>query len=243
MFINDLELNNEYYKVTSFSKTPVFDLQTFNNPLNNGKWFISKFVRWWSLSLELLVKWKNRAEFMQKIDDLYKEIFKKEVIFKLNLNWINRKIKVFCTSAPINFEHFNTHFVNLTLNFEYLDFWEDMESTILNLNDKSWNFSQNFQNLGNVPSEIDFALNFKWNSNISRIRINSWEEFFEVNQNFKAWDVLRISAKTFEVFKNNSPIDFRWIFLDFSPWENNLNFEFWWNVLVDISILFTKKYL
>nr|DAI13493.1 MAG TPA: hypothetical protein [Caudoviricetes sp.] len=37
MFINDLELNNEYYKVTSFSKTPVFDLQTFNNPLNNGK--------------------------------------------------------------------------------------------------------------------------------------------------------------------------------------------------------------
>nr|DAI13494.1 MAG TPA: hypothetical protein [Caudoviricetes sp.] len=36
-----------------------------------------------------------------------------------------------------------------------------MESTILNLNDKSWNFSQSFQNFGNVPSEIDFVLNFK----------------------------------------------------------------------------------
>ena len=240
---NNLILNNKNYIVTSFSKTPALELSTFNLPLNSWKWFISSFSRWWSLSLNIIVKWENKEDFMKKIDNLYKEIFKDNLVLISNINWVFRKNRVFCTSAPLDFSHFNTYFVSLVLNFEYLSFFEDFELHTFDFINKVWNFWKEIENLWNAPSIFDFYLIFKENTNLTKIKIkNNEDEFFEIEKNFKSWDILKIFWDEIQVFKNKELIDFEWNIFSFKPWINFLNFEFEWEVALDCFILAPKKF-
>ncbi len=241
--INGLSLSNLNYRVTSFSRTPASEISKYNNPLTHWVWFVSQYQRGWTISMNLIVKWKNKADFMEKIERLNKELYSKDPILQFNINDFYWKVRIRTTSSPLNFAHFNTYFFNLVLNFEYYDFIEGKSLDWLSLFDISWNYYKEFVNERSGESDFDFRFIFKENTNLSKVKIINKENWIEISQNFKAGDILEINAVKKEVFKNGVEIDFDWVFLICEVWLNKFNFEFEGDVLCDVFVITKKNYI
>ncbi len=241
--INNLSLDNLSYRVINCNRTPLSEISKYNNPLAHWVGFVSQYMRWWTITMNLIVKWKNKQDFMEKIEKLNKELYSKNPILTFTINGFYGKAKVITTSSPLNFSHFNTNFFNIALSFEYYDFIEWRTLDWLSLFNISKNFYKEFSNERSWESEFDFRFIFKENTNLEKIKIINLENWIEVSENFNEGDVLEINASKKQVLKNWIEIDFDWVFLECIVWLNKFNFEFIGDVICDIYILTKKNYI
>lgn len=241
--INNLSLSNLNYRVVSFSRTPASEISKYNNPLAHWVGFVSQYMRWWSITINLIIKWKNKLDFMEKIEQLNKELYSEEPVLHFNINDFYGKVKVRTTSNPLNFAHFNTYFANIVLSFEYYDFVEWRTFDWLSLFNISENFYKEFSNWRSAESDFDFRFIFKENTNLEKIKILNNGNWIKITETFIKGDVLEISSSKKEVFKNWVEIDFDWVFLVCIVWLNQLNFEFKGTIEADIYIMTKRNYI
>lgn len=240
--INNFWLLNTDIYVTHFNRTPVSELQSYNNPWSNWKGFLSHFTRGWTITLNLKIKGPTPELFMEKLNNFYWEIYKENSVLRFKINWLDRQVKVNCISSPLDFIHINITSIDLTIWFEYLDNIEWLTKQTLTLKDKIWNFTQEISNKWNSITPLFIYHIFKENTTLTEVKITNGEDYIQIINNFTEWDVLYIDWIEKEVYKNWSIIDYDMVTLNLNTWSNRIKFEYIWNFKADVFILNDKKY-
>lgn len=214
----------------------------YKNPFNDWYSPISYYLRGWSITLDLIIRWETKEKFIENINALRSEIFEDEVWLYLEIWWITKKVKVNCKWNPLNFNHYNITFLKTTLTFSYNDFLQDLASESITFSNINTSFIMNLDNNWTQETELDLVFVFWSWTNLTKLEIqNNWK-ILVINEPLVEWDILEISNRKKEILKNWVRIDFDWelLMLDNNGWRYDLLFT--GTVLTDLFALFDVKY-
>lgn len=242
--INSLWLVNSNYVVHSISDNVDTELNDFNIPQNNWKWFLSYFKRQRQISLKITIIWSNENDFITLFDNLRKECYKEEsTLYWKKWDWERRQIKVNCTSFPRNFEHFNINFLECEIWFTALEpFWYESSRQSRSLSNKTADFSEEISNQWTDVSEPIVYLLFN-TATVTDLSLELWENTIWITESITDWDIIIIDSENKKVWKNTSELDYTWTFPIMWTWSNFFNFDITWTFDTNVLILNKRNYV
>ena len=243
--INWFSLQNKYI-ITSYTwEWDLIDFTHFNHPKSNWRWLLWYYQRWKKINLRMTIRWDNKSDFLKRLDDLRKNLFKKEVFLDIKNDWVIRRIKVNCLSAPKNFEHYNITFLKVEVQLETLEpfFYEIWKQTTTYSWKTAW-FSEFIVNKWNAESEPKIYMNFKtWITWTNNIQVTIWNKTLTISETIPDNWALVIDSEAKTVKLNDNIVDELWEFPVLETDWNIITFTINWTFEVDINIINKIRYV
>jgi len=234
---NGFWLQNNYIVTSTNNENNLIDFESFDNPFNNWRGFLSYFQRGKTISFNVTIKWDNQEDFNNRLDELRKALFQSNKNLDVKVNWEVRRIKASCISNPKNFNHFNINFLKTTIEFETLEpFFYELGYQSTNFQNKTTSFIEEISNEWSAEADLLFHFIFK-TANVSEVEVSLWENTITINETIVDWDVLVIDWENKTVKLNNIEVDYLWSFPVLWVNINLINFDITGTFDADISCL------
>lgn len=245
--VNWLSLQNSSFISSQIDISNNQELNTYNLPIKDGKWFLSNFVRWKKIRFTLCIIWETRQDLIEKIDLLRKNIYRKNVNIDIKIDWVNpRRVVWNCVSCPLVLKNYNITFFETEVEFESTSpFFFDIEEQSSSF---SWITSSLYSNdieiLWTADTDPRFYLLFQSATSVTSIEISIWDYSVSLSQSISAWDYIYIDWETKKVYYNWTLIDYEssW-FPVFEPWVNTIWVTCDWTFSYNLIILNKKNYV
>lgn len=243
--INGFSLQSQYIKTSTIQESNAISLTSFDFPKNNGKGLLWYFKRWKEITLMTTVKWESVTDFNSRLDELRKNLFQEQVNLDVKTDGVIRRIKVNCTGAPKNIEHYNNTFLKMEISLTTLEpFFYELSNQTNSFLNKTTSFADAITNQGSAESDIRAYFLFNaWTAWVTTVTLAMGNNTITINESITAGDSLYINGETKEVQLNWSDIDYTWQFPFLSINTNYPNFTIDWTFDVDINILNKKNYV
>lgn len=243
--INGFWLQNEYIITSFLWEQNNIDFTNFDLPKTNGRGLLWYYERGKKIDLKIIVKWVDKYDFQDRLDELRKNLFIPESRLDVKYNWTIRRIKVNCLSAPKNIEHYNNTFLQLDLSFETLEpFFYDINYQTSSFLNRTANFNEEITNLWTAISETKIFLAFKtWISWVNNIIITFWDKVMTLNETITDNDVIIINWEDKTVQINWIDVDYNWVFTPLEINSNIINFTINGVYNCDINVLNKVNYI
>lgn len=234
--------NHKFYVI---NKRDIFrtDLQSFDYPVSNWKWYVSNYYRWRTIELDMIITCETAWEFNELLDLMRWKLARNNVELKEKINWEYRTIRVTTTNLPLNKQYYNITYLPFTVTFEALEpFWYDEKFTVASYLDTTTDIQEEIVNEWNVEVDPIIRYVFKSATGTTFVKAEISSFYIQVNETFNAWDVLEIDCKEKEVKLNWVIVDYDWTFPEIETDSNIVKFSSNWTYNVDINILYQKNY-
>lgn len=243
--VNGFSLQNEFICTSLLNEWNIIDFTHFDYPKNNWRGLLWYFNRGKKISLNIFLKWDSISDFQTRLDNLRKNIFKKEINLDIKVDWVIRRIKVNCLSAPKNLRNYNITFLELDLEFETLEpFFYELSNQTSTYLSKTTSFDEYIVNEWTTVSEPRIYLNFStWISWTNSISITIWDNTISLSETINNNDALVINWQDKTVKINNIDVDYDWVFPFLDTDWNAINFTINWTFSVDINIINKINYV
>ena len=234
--------NHKFYVINKRDNFKT-DLQSYNYPVSNWKWYVSNYYRGRTIQLDMVAKTETAWEFNELLDLLRWKLSRNNVELKQKINWEYRTIKVTTTSLPLDKKYYNITYLPFSVTFEALEpFWYDEKYTAESYLDVTSDLQEEIVNQWNVETEPIIRYVFKSATDVTFIKAEISSFFIQVNHSFTDWDILEIDCKENEVRLNGVLIDYEWTFPILETDGNIVKFTSDWTYNVDINVLYQKNY-
>lgn len=242
--INWLSLTENGYSLKNFKFDNINEINTYNRPLTNGRGLLSSYLRGRSISFDVMIKWDTKTEFLERLDKFRKAIYTKEANFD-RLVWDKiRRIKVNCTTAPVNFEHYNNTWGKFSVSFETAEEVEyELVYWSVSFDWKTSNFREEITNKWTEESFPRVYFFFNTADWTNQVKLNIWDNEIEVNEDIEDWDTLVFDCDEQITKLNGTEVEWDWDipYLDIN--SNFLDFSINWTYNVNILLLYKIKYV
>lgn len=241
--INGFSLSNQYIKTFWYDDNLNTKVSTTWRPQADWLIFLSNFKEWRSIKFWIHISWTDEADFTQRLDELRKNIFKKNVFLDMKINWVVRRVNVNCTSSPKSFSHYNKTFLKTELVFQATDsYWYELSNQSTSIDNVTASFQEEITPLGTAETEISAYVLFT-TSNSTQIKLTVWDNEMTINHAFTDWDIVRLDWPTASVYVNEVEIDYDDIFPIMEVWTNFFKFEIDWTFNANVLILNKINYV
>ena len=237
--INWIWVQNSYYIVSSYNIDEQVDLQNYNTPLTDGRWFTSNYKRWYTVSMTITVIWIDELDFQDKLDNLRKNIFQKQINIDFKINWVTRRIIWDCISSPLSYEHYNITVLPIQVQFKTTSpyFFLLNPQSVTHTN-KTSSFNDNVDNEWTAPSLPTFTFVFSSSGTawVNQIKTKILDNEIIVNETINNNDTLIINWEDKTVKLNNVEKDYDWVFPVLDIWNNVITYTINGTYNVDITM-------
>lgn len=242
--INGFSISNEFIKTFSLDDNAQVDLSAASRPQSDWSIFLSNFKTGRPIRLGIFVKGTDVADFTQKIDELRKNMFKKNVFLDHKVNWVVRRIVVNCTSSPKILQHYNITFLRIEATFQALEpYWFLLQNQSTSINNVSASFQEEITTIWSAPSDPVAYVIFN-TTNTTQVKMKIWDiNEIIIDHTFSNWHILKIDGEKKEVLVNDSEIDYSWIFPIMEVWTNFFEFTINWTFNANVVILNKINYV
>ena len=230
-------------KVTAINDSIETALNSYEVPQNNGRGFLSYFKRGRQITLTVYIRGDTRELFQQNLDNFRKACFTTNAIFDDKRTGSIRRIIVNCTSSPMAFQHYNTDFLRIEVNFTSLEpfnYNTDYQST--DIFSVTASFREEISTLWTARSDVIVYIIFTTSSS-TNVKLQIWNNEIEINRQFIDWDILKIDWEAKRVLVWTTEVDYNGVFPFMDSWVNFFDFTINGTFQADILILNQKNYV
>jgi len=243
--VNGFSLQNEYICTSLINEWNIIDFTHFDYPKTNWRGLLWYFNRGKKITLKTIIKWSSSSDFQARLDDLRKNIFKSEVNLDIKVDWVIRRIKVNCLSAPKIVNYFNITFLEVNIVFETLEpFFYELSNQTSTYLSKTTSFDEYIVNEWTTVSDPRIYFNFKtWISWTTSVALTIWDNTITINETISDNDALVVNGLEKTVKLNDVDVDYDWVFPFLNTDWNALNFVINWTFEVDINVINKINYV
>lgn len=222
------------------------DLQTFNSPMIDWGGVLSQLYRSKTVTFNMSITASTLHLLNDAIDWLKKYTMATEWRLEISVNWVVRRCKASRTSLEFNRKSYSLTFVSdVILTFVTLDpHWTEKTATT-SVETLTWDKTYTVDNTWTAPVFPITYINFDtWNASITSVSLTLGGNTMTITEAFADWDILTIDWGNKRVKKNNTLIDYDWVFEPLDPWENivDVAFNWWATVSAELTTSYFKTY-
>lgn len=243
---NELNAWNFRVRGVDFDDLWTIDTQTYNAPMVDWGWILGQFYRAKTITFYLTVFWNTIVDTNNAIDTLKERTRKTEWRLEINVNGTIRRCKAQRTSLDFGRKYYHLTFVpDVKITFLTLSPHRE-EKLMTSKNDNlTWDLTYTMHNSWTAPVYPVAYVNF-WTGNawITSVSLLYQGQTITITEAFADWDILTIDAIEKVVKKNNTPIDYDWVFTRLEPGDNvcELTFNAGATVNAQLTTSFFKTY-
>lgn len=245
IIINWFGIQNSYICTSFLEEGNIIDFTSFDFPKSNWRWLLWYYHRGKNFSMKLTLKWDDTIDFQNRLDNLRKYIFQPEVNLDIKTNWVTRRIKVNCKSAPKVLNHYNITFLEVDLEFETLEpFSYELSNQTSSFFSKTTSFDEYIYNNWTAVSDPRIFFAFKtWISGTNSVAVWIWDRTITISENISDNDVIVINSEEKTVKINDIKVDYDGLFPELNIDGNAISFTINWTFEVDINVLNKVNYV
>lgn len=202
-----------------------------------------------SITLDVWIVAKTTNELLEKIQELKRNIYKKNWTLQVNFWWVKKKtiVNVEDLKLPRNFYWERLLISNRKWSIEVqmtrLEHWEEVWATYSLYPDTTWNLNLSLYIEWDSEVYPRFVFNFiSWWENISKIEIDvNWYKV-SYTWDFSESNRLEFDFKNEKIMKDVIEVYWEGRFLPFNVWVNNISIDFTssWAYVIEPQIIYNK---
>ena len=242
------ELNSWNYRIRGVDFDDLWNIetQTFNAPMIDWGWVLWQFYRAKTITFNLSVLAQTVAELNTAIDLLKEYTRKTEWRLEINVNWTVRRCKASRTWLDFGRKAYHITFVpDVKLTFVTIDPHRTEKNMINTDETVTGDLTYTVDNDWTAPVFPVSYVNF-WTGNawITQVKLIYQWQTMTIDESFTNGDILTIDAVNKIVKKNNTEIDYDWVFVPLDIWENVMELQFngWATVSAQLNTMFYRTY-
>lgn len=243
--INWFSISNENIKTFFFDDNAQVNLSASSRPQSDWSIFLSNFKEWRQIRLWVYIKWSDKSDFQSKLDELRKNIFKKNIFLDVKTDGAIRRIKVNCISSPKTLQHYNITFLRVEITFQALEpYWYLLQNQSTAIDNVTETFQEEITPIWTAPSDISAYIIFASASWTNQVKMKVWDENeLIIDHSFSENDILRIDWENSKVFVNEIEVNYSGIFPIMEVWTNFFTFTINWTFTANVLILNKINYV
>jgi len=211
------------YTISNIDFDTKTDVNIFNNPIKNGVSFVSKYERSKNVSMQITVKGSDRDALISNLDELRKATYGENVNIDVKLKTGEiRRIRANCTSAPIQLQHYNCTFIQVSLSFETIEpFFYKINNQVRTRTWITGNFREEITAEGTATADLTTYIFFWTVTGTTSFSLTDQRKTITVSETFTTDDILKINGLDRSITLNDIEVDYDWEFPEIFP---NTNF-------------------
>lgn len=242
----ELSVWNYRLRWVDFDNLWTIDTQTFNAPMVDWWWVLGQFYRSKTITFRLSIVWDTLSEVNEAIDNLKRDTRKSEGYLEISVNWTIRRCRASRIWLELNRRYYHLTLVpDVTLTFMTVDPHRTEKTAFSSTETVAGDLTYTVENSGSAPVFPVTYVNFgSGNSGITSVELTYQWQTITITQSFADGDILTIDAVNKLVKRNNTELDFDWVFTQLDVGDNIVDLEFNWGATVSgqLTTLFYKTY-
>ena len=247
-WISIQDCTGEFIQELNYNDINKIDFDSYSSPLTNGWGVVGYFVNWKDLDLKMVLLWQSEADLNIKISNLKRNLYGREKILQVVVDWIPRVATVNLTNLQFNQSQADKKLLaNIEAKFTSMDWFQQISPQSVSFLGIVSDWTEDILNFGEYESNAKVIMVFNtWILALNEVEIEVNGYICTVNQAISDWDVLIFDWIEKNCTLNWTQIPYIWpIDLQLEVWSNLMNFRFeaGSTVNLDITVIYPYKYL